>query len=411
MYETVTGVDIGTSKISAVVGQRVDDGMLEIKGIGTRPSRGVNRGFVVNLEATTSAMLEAIEDAETQAGLDAENVFISIAGSHISGQLEQGLVTISNPEKEIRQEDLERVVDQAQRFKMSADRRILHVLPVEFTVDGQRGIENPVMMTGVRLEALAHIITGGATPISNLARCIEECDIDARDIVYSGLASGDACLNEDEKRLGVLLIDIGAGKTDLSFFRGGQLRWMTTLPVGGQNVTRDLAIGVQTSDSVAETLKCSVGAARASQASAAEIVEIPGVAGRKPRNTTRLEIAQYIEPRMQQIFQHIGIELDHAGIRDQIGAGMVVTGGGALLEQTVELGEAILRLPGRLGKPQVQSAIQDKLNDPRWVGAVGLALFGLDATPDDEAAPMRGYRKSSDGVMRRVRDFFRAIVE
>jgi cell division protein FtsA len=380
------GLDIGTTKITAIVAERAeaaDADALSIVGVGTAPSDGLKRGVVVNLERTVRSIQHAVAEAERMCGRTIRGVWVGIAGDHIRGINSRGVIAVSRKDAEIRQNDVGRVVDAAKAVAIPTDREILHVLPQEYIVDDQDGIRDPVGMSGVRLEAEVHIITGAVSACRNLIRAAERAGLSVEELVLEPLASADAVLTPDERDLGVALLDIGGGTTDVAVFYEGAVRHTAVIGLGGANVTNDLAIGLRTPVERAEQLKLSSGCALTSLVRPEETVRVPSVGGRPDRDISRHMLAMMIEPRAEEIFAHANKEIRKHHVADLLGAGVVLTGGASSLPGMVELAEQVFDLPVRRGVPTGIQGMAEAVSDPRFATGVGLAIHALtsDARP------------------------------
>ncbi len=371
--EIIVGLDIGTTKICAVIGEKTAEG-IDIVGVGVSPSYGLRKGVVVNIEQTVRSIKKAIEEAEFMAGCSVKSVYTGIAGAHIMGFNSHGVIAIKGGE--VTQKDVERVIDAAKAVAIPLDKELIHVIPQEFIVDDQRGITDPLGMAGVRLEVKVYIVTGAVTSVQNIIRACHRAGLDINDIVLESLASSYAVLSEDEKEIGVALIDIGGGTTDLSVFYNGTIKHISTVPLGGSNLTNDIAFGLRTSVSSAEDIKINHGCALAELVQGDEVVEVPGIGGRGPRRLSRRVLAEICEPRVEEILTLVDQELVGSGYKNMMGAGVVLTGGGALLDGIVEIAEQIFGLPVRIGSPKDIGGLKDVVNDPKFSTAVGLLLYG-----------------------------------
>jgi len=371
--DIIVGLDIGTTKICAVVGE-VSRTAINIIGIGTHPSIGLRKGVVVDIESTVESIKKAIEEAELMAGCEISSVYAGIAGGHITGLNSRGIVAIKG--QEITKSDVERVIDAARAVAIPMDREVIHVLPQEFIVDDQTGIQNPVGMAGVRLETKIHIVTGAVTSAHNIVKCANRSGLDVCDIVLESLASGEAVLTDEERELGVGLLDLGGGTTDLAIFSGKNIKHTFVLGLGGNNLTNDIAIGVRASLAEAEKIKIKFGTCVSRDISSEETIEVPGMGGRKTRNLPRKILGEILEPRVEEIFSLIKREIYRAGMENLIVSGMVLTGGSALLDEVTEIAESIFELPTRLGKPREISGLVDVVNNPMYATGVGLVLYG-----------------------------------
>src|SRR3990167_5948881 len=376
----VVALDIGTSKIAALVGEINSDNELEIVGFGTHPSRGLKRGVVVNIEATVQSIQKAIEEAEHMAGCEIHSVYTGIAGSHIKSFNSHGIVAIRD--REVYQNDVDRVIDAAKSFAIPADQRILHILPQEFIISHQAGVREPVGMAGVRLEAKVHIVTGAVSAVQNITKCVRRCGLQISDIILEQLASSHAVLNEDEKELGVCLVDIGGGTTDIAIFTEGSIRHTSIIPIAGDHVTNDVAVALRTPTQYAEEIKIRYACALAKLAGAGQTIKVPSVGDRPPRDLSRQSLAEVVEPRYDELFTLIQAELRRSGYEDLIPAGIVLTGGTAKMEGAVELAEEIFHMPVRLGVPQGVKGLADVVRNPIYSTGVGLLLYGLQKQAD-----------------------------
>lgn len=369
----IVGLDIGTTKICAVVGE-VSGKDLNIIGIGTHPSIGLRKGVVVNIESTVDSIKKAVEEAELMAGCEISSVYAGIAGGHITGFNSRGIIAIKGPE--ITQNDVDRVIDAARAVAIPMDREVIHVLPQEYIVDDQTGIQNPIGMSGVRLEAKIHIVTGAVASAHNIVKCANRAGLDVCDIVLESLASGEAVLTNEEKELGVALLDLGGGTTDLAIFSEKNIKHTFVLALGGNNLTNDIAIGLRAPIAEAEKIKIKYGSCLAQNINSDESIEIPGMGGRKSRKLPRQILGEILEPRMEEIFTLIKREIYRAGMENVIASGLVVTGGSALLLDVSEVAEAIFNLPTRLGQPVGIAGLVDVVNNPMYATGVGLVIYG-----------------------------------
>ena len=375
----VVGLDIGTTKICCVVGE-VSGHEVNIIGIGTHPSVGLRKGVVVNIESTVESIKKAVEEAELMAGCEISSVYAGIAGGHINGLNSRGIVAIKGPE--ITPGDVERVIDAARAVAIPMDREVIHVLPQEYIVDDQTGIQNPVGMAAVRLEAKIHIVTGAVTSAHNIVKCANRAGLDVCDIVLESLASGEAVLTEEEKQLGTGLLDLGGGTTDLAIFSGQNIKHTFVLALGGDNLTNDIAVGLRAPLAEAEKIKKKYGSCIAANINGNETIEVPGMGGRQSRKLSRQILGEILEPRMEEIFTLIKREIYRAEMENNVSSGVVVTGGTSLLEGVTDIAEAVLGLPTRLGKPRDIIGLTDVVNNPMYATGVGLVLYGARKTPE-----------------------------
>ena len=371
----MVGLDIGTSKVVAIVGKITSDRRVEIVGIGSHPSRGLKKGVVVNIESTVQSIQRAIEEAELMAGCQIHSVYAGIAGSHIRSLNSHGIVAIRD--KEVTQGDVDRVIDAARAVAIPADQKILHVLPQEFVIDNQEGIREPVGMAGVRLEAKVHLVTGAVSAAQNIVKCVRRCGLDVEDIILEQLASSYAVLTDDEKDLGVCIVDIGGGTTDIAIFTEGSIKHTAVIPIAGDQVTNDIAVALRTPTQYAEDIKIKYACALTQLASPDESIEVPSVGDRPPRRLARQTLAEVVEPRYEELLSLIQAELRRSGFEDLCAAGVVLTGGSAKMEGAIELAEEIFHMPVRLGVPQHVAGLVDVVRNPIYSTGVGLLLYGL----------------------------------
>jgi cell division protein FtsA len=369
----LVGLDIGTSKVVAIVGEIKADGALEIIGIGSHPSRGLKKGVVVNIESTVQSIQRAVEEAELMAGCEIHSVYAGIAGSHVRSLNSHGIVAIKD--KEVVQGDVERVIDAAKAVAIPADQKILHVLPQEYIIDSQEGIRDPIGMSGVRLEAKVHIVTGADSAAQNIVKCVQRCGLVVDDIVLEQLASSYAVLTEDEKDLGVCVVDIGGGTTDIAVFGGGAIRHTAVIPIAGDQITNDIAVSMRTPTQYAEDIKIKYACALSQLANPDETIEVPSVGDRPPRRLARQTLAEIVEPRYEELFGLIRDELRRAGLEEQVATGIVLTGGSAKMEGAIELAEEVFHMPVRLGVPQYVTGLSEVVSNPIHATGVGLLLY------------------------------------
>jgi len=370
----IVGLDIGTSKVVAIVGEIGPDGGIEIIGIGSHPSRGLKKGVVVNIESTVHSIQRAVEEAELMAGCQIHSVYAGIAGSHIRSLNSHGIVAIRD--REVMANDVERVIDAARAVAIPADQKILHILPQEFVIDDQDGIREPVGMSGVRLEAKVHMVTGAVSAAQNIVKCVRRCGLEVDDIILEQLASSYSVLTEDEKDLGVCLVDIGGGTTDIAVFTEGSIRHTAVIPIAGDQVTNDVAVALRTPTQYAEEIKIKYACALTQLAASDENIEVPSVGDRPPRRLARQTLAEVIEPRYEELLTLVHAELRRSGFEDLIAAGVVLTGGSSKIEGLVDLAEEVFHMPVRLGSPQYVMGLADVVRNPVYATGVGLLLFG-----------------------------------
>jgi cell division protein FtsA len=373
----VVGLDIGTSKISVAVGEITPDHQLSIVGVGNQPARGMDKGGVNDLNLVIQSIQRAINEAELMADCQISSIYLGISGKHISCQNENGMVPIND--KEVVQEDVDNVIHTARSVPISAERRMLHVLPQEYSIDVQDGIKSPIGMSGVRMEAKVHIVTCANDMAKNLVKCVERCNLTADQLIFSALASSYAVLTDDEKELGICVVDMGAGTMDISVFTGGALRHTAVIPVAGNQVTSDIAKIFRTPLSHAEDIKVQYACALKHLVSMEESIEVPSVGGRPARSMSRHTLSEVVEPRYHELFELIQEELREAGLEDQIAAGYVLTGGTAKMEGVVEFAEEVFQMPVRLAKPIAVQGLKEYVDDPSYATVVGLLHYGLQA--------------------------------
>jgi cell division protein FtsA len=370
----IVGLDIGTSKVVAIVGEITPEGEIEIIGLGSHPSKGLKKGVVVNIESTVQSIQRAIEEAELMAGCQINSVYAGIAGSHIKSINSHGIVAIKD--REVSDMDLDRVIDAARAVAIPADQRILHILPQEFIIDEQEGIREPIGMSGVRLEAKVHLVTGAVGAAQNIIKCVRRCGLEVDDIILEQLASSYSVLTEDEKELGVCLVDIGGGTTDIAVFSDGAIKHTAVIPIAGDQVTNDIAVALRTPTQYADEIKIKYACALRQLANADETIEVPSVGDRAPRKLSRQTLAEVVEPRYDELLSLVQAELRKSGFEDIIAAGIVMTGGSSKMDGVVDLAEEIFHMPVRLGSPQYVSGLSDVVSNPIHATGVGLLLFG-----------------------------------
>ncbi|BCR03967.1 cell division protein FtsA [Desulfuromonas versatilis] len=397
----IVGLDIGTTKICAIVGSLTDEG-LDIVGIGTSPSKGLRKGVVINIESTVAAIQKALREAELMAGCEIKAVFAGIAGGHIRGMNSQGVIAIKN--REVTNEDVRRVIDAAKAIAIPMDREVIHILPQEFIIDDQDGIKEPLGMSGVRLEAKVHIVTGAVASAQNIIKSCNRAGVDVGDIVLEQLASAEAVLSPDEKELGVAIIDIGGGTTDIAIFVDGAIKHTSVLSLGGNHLTNDIAVGLRTPMAEAEKIKQRYGCCLTAMVGKDETIEVPSVGGREPRILSRQLLAEILEPRVEEIFTLANREIIKSGLEDVIASGVVITGGTCILPGMPELAEQIFNLPVRRGVPRDIGGLTDVVNSPIYATGVGLVKYG---TKNLQTSNFKiGQENVFDKVIRRMKEWF-----
>jgi cell division protein FtsA len=372
--DLIVGLDIGTSKITCMVAEIRPDGRFDVVGLGTQATNGLKRGVVVNIEATVDAISRVIQEVELMADCKIRDVYTGIAGSHIKSFNSNGMVAIKD--KEVTPMDLERVIEVARAMPIPAEQQILHILTQEFIIDGQGGVREPIGMSGVKLEVKVHIVTGAVSAAQNVIKCVHRCGLEVMDLILQPLASSYAVLTEDEKELGVCLVDIGGGTTDIAVFTQGAIRHTAVLPVAGDQITNDIAMALRTPTAEAEELKIRHGVAMHTLADPEEMIEVPGVGDRPPRKLSRQALADVVEPRVSELFELVQAELRRSGYEELLSSGIVLTGGSSVMRGMVELGEEVFHLPVRVGAPQYDGALADVVCQPRYAAAMGLVTEG-----------------------------------
>lgn len=386
----LVGLDIGTSKIVAIVAEVLEEDRLNIIGMGQVPSRGMKRGMVVNIESTVQAIQRALEEAQLMADCKINEVYTGIAGSHIKGVNSHGMVAIKD--REVTQADIDRVIETARAVSIPPDHEVLHILTQEFSIDGQEGVREPLGMSGVRLEAKVHIVTGAISAAQNVSKCVRRCGLEVSDLVLQPMASASAVLSEDEKELGVCLIDIGGGTTDIAVLVNGAIRHTAVIPIAGDQITNDIAMALRTPTKEAEDIKIQHGVALVGMADPAQMIEVPGVGERGPRQMSRATLAEVIEPRVEELFQLVQQELRRSGF-EEMSTGIVITGGASLMPGMVELAEEVFHLPVRIGVPKYVGGLAEVVKNPRFSTGVGLLLYGKD-----QMTPGVGQKVETAGV-------------
>src|SRR6201993_391117 len=400
----LVGLDIGTSKILPIVAELTSEKRLNIIGLSAQQSRGLKKGVVVNIEATMASIQRVLEEAELMADCAIRDVYVGIAGSHIRSLNSSGMVAVK--EKEVTQADIDRVVETAKAIAIPNDQQILHILPQEFIIDGQEDVREPLGMSGVRLEVKVHIVTGAVSAVENITKCVRRCGLEVLDVILQPLASATAVLNDDEKELGVCLMDIGGGTSDLAVFTGGGIRHTAVIPIAGDQVTNDIAMTLRTPTKEAEELKVRFGCALRQLADPNDIIEVPGVGERGPRKLSRPMLAEVIEPRIEELYTLVLAELRRSGFEELLSSGIVLTGGSALLQGMTELGEEVFHLPVRVGVPVYMGGLADVVKSPRYATAVGLLLEGREQYLRSLAA--RAQVAGIGGVAERMKQWFKA---
>ena len=371
----IVALDIGTSKIAAIVAEVRPEGGYEVIGMGSAPSRGLKKGVVVNIESTVNAIQRALEEAELMADCKIREVWTGIAGSHIRSFNSHGMVAIKD--LEVAQSDVDRVVETARAIPIPTDQQILHVLNQEFVIDGQEDVREPIAMSGVRLEVKVHIVTGAVSAAQNIMKCIRRCGLEVSDLILQPLASSTAVLSEDEKDLGVCLLDIGGGTSDLAIFTQGAIRHTAVIPIAGDQITNDIAMALRTPTKDAEEIKRQHGCALRALADAQEMIEVPGVGDRPSRKLSRQTLAEVIEPRVEELYSLVQAELRRSGFEELLSSGVVITGGSGAMEGMVELGEEVFHMPVRLGLPSYSEGLSEVIRNPRYSTGVGLLMAGV----------------------------------
>lgn len=405
----LAGLDIGSTKVSFVIGTVTPEGKIEVAGIGTAPNTGIRQGVVINIEATTESIKKAKEEAELMSGYSVSDVWVGVAGTHITSFDSKGMVAIKN--REVTASEIERVIEAAKAVAVPADRTVLHVLPREFKVDGQDGITDPIGMSGIRLEANVHIVTGGQSAINNTVKCVEKAGLKIAGLVLSQLASATAVMSNDEKNLGVCVVDMGGGACNALYFVNGSVAHSSTIPVGGQHFTHDVAVGLRTPQFAAEDLKKKYGCAMASMVNENETIEVEGVGGRKARVIPRKDLADVIEARAEEVLNLIANDLRMSGLMPMLGSGIVLTGGASQLDGLVEMGEFIFDIPVRRGTPRAIGGLTDVVKSGEFSASVGLLQYALSQKKDLAQGHTSEVNigESLDGFTKKIKDFFGQI--
>jgi len=407
--DIVVGLDVGTTKVASIVAEITPEKEVNIIGVGSNPAVGLRKGVVVDLGDTVRSIERAVEKAERMAGVDIEGVYVGVAGEHISSLNNQGVVAVSGSRGEVTEEDVERVLEAVKIISLPADREIIHVIPRGYIIDGQDGIKNPVGMSGQRLEVEAHIVTGAVTFIQNLLKCVQRVGLMVNDLVLQPVASASAILYPDEKEIGVVLVDIGGGTTDIAIFVGGSIAYTVVIPVGGNHFDRDIAYGLSTTLSEAERIKKEYGYALRSLIPNDELIEVRNIGDEKTRELPQRLVGEIVEARMQEIFDLVKREIAKSGYQDLIPAGMVVTGGTALLKGIVEAAKGSLDLPVRVGVPQRVGGLTEEVSSPIYATGVGLVLYGKQNYERLQPIKAKGGRLLGE-VMGRIKRWFKEFI-
>jgi cell division protein FtsA len=401
----IVGLDIGTTKITAVVGEMLEN-EINVIGVGSHPSTGLRKGTVINIESTVTSIKKAVDEAELMAGCDISSVYVGIAGSHIKGINSHGIIAIKG--REITAQDVERVIDAARAVAIPMDREILHVIPQEFIVDDMESIQNPVGMTAIRLEAKIHIVTGAVSSARNIVKCCNKANLEVCGIALESLASGEAVLTDEEKELGCLIADMGGGTTDLALFKNNNLKFIYDLTLGGHNLTNDISIGLRTPLPEAEKIKIKHGTCVPQNARNGETIEVPAVGGRSPKKLSKGILAEILEPRVEEIFSLLKKELFAHGLENAFPAGFVLTGGSVVLDGITEIAESVFGVPVRIGEPNKIGGLKDIVRNPAYATGVGLVIFGSSASCQMDHKD----RVSQDvtGILNRMKQWFKNII-
>ncbi len=401
----IVALDIGTSKIVAIVAEILPDGTgFEVIGLGQHPSRGLKRGVVVNIESTVNSIQRALEDAELMANVKVREVITGIAGSHVKSFNSHGMVAIQD--KEVTHTDVDRVLETARAVSIPTDQQVLHILTQEYIIDGQEGVREPVGMSGVRLEVKVHIVTGAVSAAQNIMKCVRRCGLEVRDLILQPLASAASVLTEDERNLGVCLVDIGGGTTDLAVFTQGGIRHTAVIPIAGDQITNDIAMALRTPTAAAEEIKMTHGCALRQLADVEHMVEVPSVGDRDPRMLSRHTLAEVIEPRVEELFSLVQAELRRNALEDLLSSGIVLTGGTSSMEGMLELGEEIFHMPVRLGLPGYRGGLADVVKNPRFATAMGLLISGVEQHQKAQVTRARNWTLSQ--LVERMKNWFKS---
>ena len=398
----IVGLDIGTSKVVAIVGEVDPSGQIEIVGIGSHPSKGMKKGVVVNIESTVQSIQRAVEEAELMAGCQIHSVYVGIAGSHVRSLNSHGIVAIRD--QEVAPADVEQVLDAAKAVAIPADQKVLHILPQEYVIDNQEGIREPLGMSGVRLEAKVHLVTCAVNAAQNIEKCIRRCGLEVEEVILEQLASSHAVLTDDERELGVCIVDIGGGTSDIAVFTEGAIRHTGGIPIAGDQVTNDIAMALRTPSQYAEEIKIKYACALTQLAGAEETIKVPSVGDRAPRDLSRQALAEVVEPRYEELFTLVQSELRRSGFEDLIPAGIVITGGSSTMEGGVELAEEIFHMPVRLACPQAVSGMTEVVNNPIYATGVGLLIHGFRQMDLGRAPVLKG--EEAPSLVERMKAWF-----
>jgi cell division protein FtsA len=399
----LVALDIGTSKIVTLVAEVTPEGTLNLIGMGSHPSRGLKKGVVVNIESTVNAIQRSLEEAELMADVKIREVITGIAGSHIKSFNSHGMVAIKD--KEVQQYDIDRVIETARAVNIPMEQQVLHILEQEFVIDGQGGVRQPLGMSGMRLEVKVHIVTGAVSAAQNIMKCVRRCGLEVKDLMLQPLASADAVLLDDERDLGVCLVDIGGGTTDLAVFTEGAIKHTSVIPIAGDQITNDIAMALRTPTKDAEDLKIQHGVALRQLASVNDMIDVPGVGERGPRELSRQTLAEVIEPRVEELYSLIQRELRSCGLEELLSSGIVITGGSSLMKGMVELGEEVFHMPVRVGLPHYTGALAEVVRNPKYSTGIGLLLAGLDQMKRDQHAKLQG--AGFKEVFERMKNWFK----
>ena len=399
----LVALDIGTSKIVTLVAEITPEDTFNLIGMGSHPSRGLKKGVVVNIESTVNAIQRSLEEAELMADAKIKEVITGIAGSHIKSFNSHGMVAIKD--KEVAQYDIDRVIETARAVNIPMEQQVLHILEQEFIIDGQGGVRQPLGMSGMRLEVKVHIVTGAVSAAQNIMKCVRRCGLEVKDLMLQPLASADAVLLDDERDLGVCLVDIGGGTTDMAVFTDGAIRHTSVIPIAGDQITNDIAMALRTPTRDAEELKIAHGVALRQLASSTDMIEVPGVGDRGPRELSRQTLAEVIEPRVEELYSLVQRELRSSGLEELLSSGIVVTGGSALMKGMVELGEEVFHMPVRVGLPNYTGALSEVVRSPRYATAMGLLHAGIEQVKRERHARLQG--QGFKEVLERMKGWFK----